>query len=121
MAPTEATILSNYLLLPARLPAIVSLQEFVAFFPRSQQSSPQVRALYRDLQQQRNALVDAVAHNIEGEVRRGGALRRAVAEARREVELEDQDDEIELERSVRPCLGTAPPVFGAARRLTARS
>ncbi|KAH6645937.1 Cnl2/NKP2 family protein-domain-containing protein [Truncatella angustata] len=101
MAPNEATILQNYLLLPARLPAILSLQEFTAYFPKSQQSSPQIRALYRDLQQQRNAVVDLVGSNIDSEVKRGKALRRAVAQARHEAELDDDiDDEIEIERNL---------------------
>lgn len=102
MAPNEATILENYLLLPARLPAVVSLQEFTSYFPKSQQSSPQIRTLYRDLQQQRNAVVDTVAANIDTEVQRGKALRRAVIKARREAAQEDDiDDEIEIERNAR--------------------
>ncbi|KAI1858889.1 uncharacterized protein JN550_012348 [Neoarthrinium moseri] len=101
MAPTESAILQNYLLVPARLPVIVSLQEFTSYFPKSQQSSPQVRTLYRDLQQQRNAVVDSVASNINDEVRRGKALRRAVAKARREAETDEGiDDEIEIERNL---------------------
>ncbi|KAK9416222.1 hypothetical protein SUNI508_01639 [Seiridium unicorne] len=101
MAPNEATILQNYLLLPARLPAIVSLQEFTSYFPKSQQSSPQIRTLYRDLQQQRNAVVDTVSNNIDSEVRRGKGLRRAVAKAKREAEPDDgMDDEIEIERNL---------------------
>jgi centromere-localized protein 2 len=101
MAPNEATILEKYLLLPARLPSIVSLQEFTSFFPKSLQSSPQIRTLYRDLQQQRNAVVDAVASNIDTEVKRGRALKRAAVKARREAEMdEDMDDEIEIERNV---------------------
>lgn len=101
MAPNEAAILQNYLLLPARLPAIVSLQEFTAYFPKSQQSSPHIRALYRDLQQQRNAVVDTVAGNIESEVKRGKGLRRAIAKTHREADPEDGiDDEIEIERNV---------------------
>lgn len=101
MAPTESTILQNYLLLPARLPTIISLQEFTSYFPKSQQSSPQIRSLYRDLQQQRNVTVDAVASNIDNQVKRGKALRKAVARARREAEAEEGvDDEIEIERTV---------------------
>jgi centromere-localized protein 2 len=101
MAPHEVTILKNYLLLPAHLPTIVSLQEFTSYFPKSQQSSPQIRALYRDLQQQRSAVVDAVAGNIDSEVRRGRALRRAIAKARREANPDEGvDDEIEIERNV---------------------
>ncbi|KAI0401362.1 Cnl2/NKP2 family protein-domain-containing protein [Xylaria palmicola] len=100
MAPTEATILRNYLLLPSRLPSIISLQEFTALFPKSQQSSPQVRALYRDLQQQRNAVVDAVSTNIDAQVKQAKALRRTIIRAKKESELEEQDDEIEIERTL---------------------
>ncbi|KAI5925498.1 Cnl2/NKP2 family protein-domain-containing protein [Camillea tinctor] len=100
MAPTEAVILRNYLLLPSRLPAIISLQEFTSLFPKSQQSSPQIRTLYRDLQQQRNAIVDAVSTNIDTEVKQGKGLRRAVIKAKREAEREEQDDEIEIERAL---------------------
>ncbi|KAI1366061.1 Cnl2/NKP2 family protein-domain-containing protein [Xylaria arbuscula] len=100
MAPTEATILRNYLLLPSRLPSIISLQEFTALFPRSQQSSPQVRALYRDLQQQRNTIVNAVSASIDTEVKQAKALRRTIIRAKKEGEAEDQDDEIEIERAL---------------------
>lgn len=100
MAPTEATVLTNYLLVPAQLPAIVSLKEFTESFPRPQQSSPQIRKLYRDLQNQRNALIDEVASNIETEVKRGKVLRREVLRAKREAEYQEGDDEIDLERAV---------------------
>ncbi|KAL2260990.1 hypothetical protein VTK26DRAFT_4836 [Humicola hyalothermophila] len=98
--PTEQTILTNYLLVPAQLPAIISLQEFVALFPRALQSSPRIRSLYRDLQSQRNALIDAVAEQIAAEARQGRAMRRAVVRARREAEAahEEQDVEVEIER-----------------------
>lgn len=100
MAPTESTILANYLLVPAQLPAIISLKEFTDLFPRAQQSSPQVKRLYRDLQTQRNALIDAVASNIENEARRAKALRRQVLKAKREAEDPEMDDEMEMERAV---------------------
>ncbi|KAI1201886.1 Cnl2/NKP2 family protein-domain-containing protein [Nemania serpens] len=100
MAPTEATILRNYLLLPSRLPSIISLQEFTSLFPKSRQSSPQVRALYRDLQQQRNAVVDAVSASIDAEVKQAKALRRTMIRTMKESELEEQDDEIEIERTL---------------------
>lgn len=102
MAPSESAILNNFLLVPSQLPAIISLQEFTALFPRPQQSSPHVRALYRDLQSQRNAVVDLVASNIEAEVKRAKGLRRAVVRARREAESQDYDDEIDIERTVIP-------------------
>ncbi|KAI1269519.1 Cnl2/NKP2 family protein-domain-containing protein [Xylariaceae sp. FL1019] len=100
MAPTEGTILRNYLLLPSRLPTIISLQEFTSLFPKSQQTSPQVRALYRDLQHQRNALVDAVSASIDTEVKQGKALRRTIIKTKREGALDEQDDEIEIERAL---------------------
>jgi centromere-localized protein 2 len=101
MAPSESTVLANYLLLPAELPAIVSLQEFTAFFPKSQQSSPLIRTLYRDLQHQRSMVVDTVKANIVSEVKKGAAMRREVAKARREAEMEDVDEEMQIERAVR--------------------
>ncbi|KAH7039957.1 Cnl2/NKP2 family protein-domain-containing protein [Microdochium trichocladiopsis] len=101
MAPTEASILENYLLLPARLPSIISLQEFTALFPKTQQSSPHIRSLYRDLQQQRNAAVDEVADNIDAEARGvSRSLRRELVRARLEAEHEERDDEIEIERAL---------------------
>ncbi|KAI1135391.1 Cnl2/NKP2 family protein-domain-containing protein [Hypoxylon sp. FL0543] len=98
MATNEATILRNYLLLPARLPTIISLPEFTSLFPKSLQSSPHIRSLYRDLQQQRNIVVDGVSQNIDAQIKQAKALRREVIKARREAELEEQDDEIEIER-----------------------
>ncbi|KAK7733070.1 hypothetical protein SLS53_008257 [Cytospora paraplurivora] len=100
MAPTESTILANYLLVPAQLPTIISLKEFTELFPRSQQSSAQIRKLYRDLQNQRNALIDEVLSNIETEVKKGKVLRREVLRARREAEEQDVDDEIDIERAL---------------------
>ncbi|KAK4175651.1 Cnl2/NKP2 family protein-domain-containing protein [Triangularia setosa] len=104
MAPTEQKILTNYLLVPARLPAIISLEEFTTLFPKPLQPSPHIRSLYRDLQGQRNSLVDSVAEEIQAEARQGKALRRHVLKARREAEAQEQDDELEIERM----LGTLP-------------
>lgn len=100
MAPTEATILSAFLLPPAPLPAIIPLKAFTELFPRTQQSSPQLRRLYRDLQHQRAQITDAVARNIAAEVKRGNAQRRAVTQARRAAEREEQDDEVHIENAV---------------------
>jgi len=100
MAPTEATILSTFLLTPAPLTAIISLKTFTELFPRAQQSSPQIRALYRDLQHQRARLTDAVAHNIIVEIKRGNAQRRAVLKSRRQDAREEQDDEVDIENAV---------------------
>ena len=109
MAPNEAAILNNYLLLPAQLPNIVTLQEFTSYFPKSQQSSPRVRALYRDMQQQRGAVVEAVSEGIAAQVHQGKALRRQVVRERREAEQDEQDDEVEIERTV--CFVPMRPVY----------
>ncbi|KAG6125849.1 hypothetical protein E4U12_006947, partial [Claviceps purpurea] len=81
MPPPESDILTAYLLLPAPLPSITTLDQFRALFPRSLQTNPQVPRLYRDLQAQRNGVVDAVAQNIGEEARRGVAMRREVLRA----------------------------------------
>ncbi|KAK3387715.1 Cnl2/NKP2 family protein-domain-containing protein [Podospora didyma] len=99
MAPiSESKILSNFLLVPAQLPAAISLQEFIGLFPRRFQSSPHIRSLYRDLQSQRNAVVDNVAENIETEAKQGKALRRYATKRRIEAEAQEHDDEMEIER-----------------------
>ncbi|KAH8687544.1 Cnl2/NKP2 family protein-domain-containing protein [Tricladium varicosporioides] len=100
MAPTEATILATFLLPPAPLPAIISLKAFTELFPRSQQSSPGIRALYRDLQHQRSRLTDTVGRSIVTETKRGYAQRRAVVRERRQAEKEGQDDEIDVENTL---------------------
>jgi len=106
MPPTESTILHNYLLTPAQLPAIITLEQFIGLFPRSLQSSPQLRTLYRDLQRQRNAVTDSVSANIETEVKRSKALRKEVLKAKKESEIPEVDDEMEMEKTVglhNPC------------------
>ncbi|KJK82231.1 hypothetical protein H634G_02425 [Metarhizium anisopliae BRIP 53293] len=76
MAPTESDILKHYLLLPAPLTSIQTLDQFRALFPRSWQAHPQVRLLFRDLQAQRNIVINTVTENIDAEARRGVAMRR---------------------------------------------
>ncbi|KLU91559.1 hypothetical protein MAPG_10077 [Magnaporthiopsis poae ATCC 64411] len=99
MAPTESTILSNYLLVPAQLPTIISLDEFRSFFPPGQRSSPQVRTLYRDLQRQRNSIVDDVADNIDVEAgQHARAIRRQVARIKLGAAADEVDPEDEVEK-----------------------
>jgi centromere-localized protein 2 len=88
------------LLPPAPLPAIISLGAFTSLFPKSQQSSPQIKVLYHDLQRQRARIVDAVVRNIEAETKRGREQRRVVVRARRDAEMEEQSDEVDVERLV---------------------
>ncbi|RQM05316.1 hypothetical protein DH86_00001853, partial [Scytalidium sp. 3C] len=100
MAPTEATILSTFLLPPSSLPTIITLKGFTDLFPRSQQSSPKIRSLYRDLQHQRARVTDSVTRNIAAEVKRGNVQRRAVVRTRRAAENHGGDDEVEIERAL---------------------
>lgn len=111
--PTESAILTSYLILPADLRAIITPAQFAALFPKSAASSPQVPALYRDLEAQRAAAVAAVRENIDAEVRRGRKMRAEVARSRRAEEGDAGDDEMEVERAV--CL---PSVCTTTREFT---
>ncbi|OJZ87584.1 hypothetical protein ASPFODRAFT_59978 [Aspergillus luchuensis CBS 106.47] len=71
MAPTESSILGNFLLSPAPLPTIMSLQQFTELFPKRLRSHPHIRALYRELQELRENDMDLVNGNIDKEVRQG--------------------------------------------------
>lgn len=103
MAPTESTILSNFLLAPAQLPTIISMDEFKALFPLQHRSSAQVRSLYRDLQRQRSNVVEVVSENIAEETsRHANVIRRQVTRADRIGTLADEyDAEDEVEKAVR--------------------
>lgn len=101
MAPTEAEVLTNYLIRPASLDAILTYDAFAERFPPSQRDSPQVRALWRDLVARRELVLDEVRASIDQEVRRGQAMRWEVLRARREAEREEPDGEVEVERTVR--------------------
>ncbi|GKZ89826.1 hypothetical protein CBS63078_6895 [Aspergillus niger] len=83
MAPTESSILGNFLLSPAPLPTIMSLQQFTELFPKRLRSHPHIRALYRELQELRENDMDLVNGNIDKEVRQGetqkAELRKSVA------------------------------------------
>ena len=100
MAPTEVEVLTNHLIRPAPLDAIVTYEWFASLFPPARRGSDQVRQLWRDLEAQRERALARVRANIEDEVRRGLAMRREILAARREAALEEEDVEIETERVV---------------------
>ena len=83
MAPTESSILSNFLLSPAPLPTLMSLQQFTELFPKRLRSHPHIRALYRELQEIREHDMDLVNGNIDKEVHQGESqkaeLRKSIA------------------------------------------
>lgn len=101
MAPTEAEILTNYLIRPASLDAILTFEPFAERFPASQRDGAQVRLLWQDLVAQRERALDEVRANIDVEVKRGQMMRREVLRARREAQREEPDGEVEMERAVR--------------------
>ncbi|KAL4979152.1 Ctf8-domain-containing protein [Aspergillus desertorum] len=83
MAPSETSILSNFLLSAASLPQIMSLKQFTGLFPKRLRSHPHIRVLYRELQQLREQDMDIVNENIDKEVRQGDVqkaeLRKTIA------------------------------------------
>lgn len=86
--PSELSILSNFLLSPAALPTVISLQKFTELFPKRLQSHPQIRVLYRELQELRSQDMDRVSENILHEVRRG---ERQKAELRNALQMRGVD------------------------------
>lgn len=101
MAPSEESILSNFLLSPAPLPTVLSLQKFTDLFPRRLRNHPHIRTLYRELQQVREQDMDQVNGNIDQEIQQGerqkAELRKAVlakgvesanAEEQREIDMD---------------------------------
>lgn len=99
MPPSEESILSNFLLSPAPLPTVMSLQQFTDLFPRRLRSNPQVRSLYRELQQAREQDIDLVNENIDQELKRGeeqkAELRMATSKNGR-VEGMDENERREI-------------------------
>ena len=81
MAPTEDSILGDFLLAPAPLPTVTSLNKFAELFPKNQRSHPQVKLLYRELQHLRATDIDIVRENITKELAKGESQRRAIYKA----------------------------------------
>ncbi|KAI1006745.1 hypothetical protein K3495_g1471 [Podosphaera aphanis] len=107
---TEETLLTNFLLPPASLPSIISLQSFTEFFPDSQQASPLIRAIYRRLQAQRVNITDRVERIILNETKKGEKQTRAIARAKWRENRENiiGDDEILLEETLLGPLSNLP-------------
>ncbi|KAJ4155180.1 hypothetical protein LMH87_000437 [Akanthomyces muscarius] len=97
----EAELLTSFLLDPARLPNILTFDQFRALFPREVHANPLLRSLFLDLSAQRGHTIDTVAAAIEFEVQRGGqAIRREVARQRREEVDWEVDGEVEMDRAL---------------------
>jgi centromere-localized protein 2 len=103
LAATSAALMKEYLLRPARLPDIVTFEQFRDMFPRASRSSPHVKTLYRDLQAQRAALVDAVEERIDEHAAELEELQQYMREEERETELQQlagDDVEVDIERAM---------------------
>ncbi|PKY02644.1 hypothetical protein P168DRAFT_298382 [Aspergillus campestris IBT 28561] len=102
MAPTEASILSKFLLSPAPLPTAISLQQFTELFPKRLRAHPHIRVLYRELQQVREQDMDLVNENIDKELRQSelqkAELRKSLM--RTGVDGMSMDDQREMDMDV---------------------
>lgn len=101
MAPTEESILSNFLLSPAPLPTVLSLQKFTELFPKRLRGHPHIRTLYRELQQVREHDMDRVNENIDQETQQGerqkAELRKASLAAGVEGSNADEQREMDVD------------------------
>ncbi|KAJ5476278.1 hypothetical protein N7475_002007 [Penicillium sp. IBT 31633x] len=104
MAPSEESILSSFLLSPAPLPTVISLQKFTELFPKHLRTHPHIRALYRELQQVREQDMDRVNEKIDIEIKQGeqqkAELRKAIlargVEASSSAEQREMDMDIHM-------------------------
>lgn len=93
MAPSEESILSNFLLSPAPLPTVLSLQKFTELFPKRLRNHPHIRALYRELQQVREHDMDRVNENIDRELQQGEQQKAELRKATLAAGVEANGDE----------------------------
>ncbi|KKK26183.1 hypothetical protein ARAM_000955 [Aspergillus rambellii] len=102
MAPSETSILSNFLLAPASLPTVMSLQQFTELFPKRLRSHPHIRVLYRELQQLREQDMDIVNENIDKEVQEGDSQKAELRKFMNKTGIEDVNahDQREMDMDV---------------------
>src|SRR5690554_8082136 len=99
MPPSESQILTSFLITPAPLPLVLPPASFAALFSPSTPAAS-ISHLYRLFTHQRALITDAVKQDIEDEVRRGIAQRRAVVRSRRAQERGEEDEEERIEQAV---------------------
>ncbi|KAJ5138791.1 Kinetochore subunit NKP2 [Penicillium bovifimosum] len=101
MAPTEESILSNFLLSPAPLPTVMSLQKFTELFPKRLRGHPHIRAIYRELQQVREQDMDRVNESIDNEIKQGkkqrAELRKAILASGVETSNFEEQREVDMD------------------------
>lgn len=87
MAPAETTVLSNFLVTPAALHKVISIQAFINLFPETHRSHPQLKHMFYELQYQRDHSINKVRQNISKEAKKGQLQRRRVAMARKQAAM----------------------------------
>lgn len=102
MTPSEESILTNFLLSPATLPSVISLEKFAELFPKKLRSHLQIRTLYRELQHIRAQDVAIVKENIARETRNGEKQKEELrqASANKGVSNFDDKDQMEIDMDV---------------------
>ncbi|KAJ5169389.1 Kinetochore subunit NKP2 [Penicillium coprophilum] len=123
MAPSEESILSNFLLSPAPLPIIMSLQKFTELFPKRLRSHPHIRTLYRELQQVREQDMDRVNESIDNELKQGelqrAELRKAILATGVEASNPEEQREIDMDVHLFGQPPTAPGDYHSVASLLA--
>lgn len=123
MAPTEESILGNFLLSPAPLPTVISLQKFTELFPKRLRSHPHIRTLYRELQQVREQDMDRVNENIDNEIKLGekqrADLRKATQAAGVEASNAEEQREMDMDLHLFGQAPTAPGDYHSVTSLLA--
>ncbi|KAJ5762439.1 uncharacterized protein N7511_005821 [Penicillium nucicola] len=113
MAPTEESILSNFLLSPAPLPTVMSLQKFTELFPKRLRNHPHIRTLYRELQQVREQDMDRVNENIDTEMKQSdkqkAELHKACLATGVEASSDNEQREVDMDLHLFGQTQTATP------------
>ncbi|KAI9888664.1 MAG: hypothetical protein M1814_006561 [Vezdaea aestivalis] len=104
MGSKEYSRLSAFLLPPASLPAISTLDEFTELFPSAYRKNAEIPHFYRQLQHQRALVTDQVKENIAAEAKKGLKQTREMTKTRRRAErgqtIRTEDDAKELRTEV---------------------
>ncbi|KAJ5823154.1 Kinetochore subunit NKP2 [Penicillium robsamsonii] len=123
MAPSEESILSNFLLSPAPLPIVISLQKFTELFPKRWRSHPHIRTLYRELQQVREQDMDRVNESIDNEIKQGekqrAELRKAILATGVEASNSEEQREMDMDLHLFGQPPTAPGDYHSVASLLA--
>ncbi|KAH7122210.1 Cnl2/NKP2 family protein-domain-containing protein [Dendryphion nanum] len=82
MSSPEAAILADFLLAPAALREVLTLQQFADIFPKSLRTNLAIKELYQELQRLRHQDLNAVQKNIAAELSASKSLKRQSARAR---------------------------------------